>query len=131
MNTKRTQSEHTPNTRKRHKSLRIDEALDERIRALRSDGESDAAAYARVLAAGVAALEDGAAPAAAASSESALLDYIETLKAQVAIKDEQIGALTRLTEQAQALQAVQAAKQLGDGSERLGAWQRFKRLFTD
>ena len=44
-----------------HKSLRIDEAVDARVQAVKLQGESDAAAYARAVAAGLDVLEGGTA----------------------------------------------------------------------
>lgn len=44
-----------------HKSLRIDEAVDARVQALKLQGESDAAAYARAVVAGLDVLEGGTA----------------------------------------------------------------------
>lgn len=44
-----------------HKSLRIDEAVDARVQAVKLQGESDAAAYARAVVAGLDVLEGGTA----------------------------------------------------------------------
>lgn len=42
-----------------HKTLRLDSSLAERVAALRRDGETDTALYARTIEAGAAALEGG------------------------------------------------------------------------
>lgn len=42
-----------------HKTLRLDSSLAERVAALRRDGETDTALYARTIEAGAAALEEG------------------------------------------------------------------------
>lgn len=113
-----------------HKSLRIDAALADRVRASMRDGESESAAYVRLIATGLDAMEHGddgggSAPQAAAQApteapeDSALVEalraHVETLRAQVgtmtgqmAAKDEQIASLTRLADQAQRLQAMGA-----------------------
>ncbi len=102
-----------------HKSLRIDEALAGRVDAVKDDRESDSAAYSRIIEAGVSLLEagggdaQGAAPTdpnAGGAAVEALAATVDVLTAQLAIKDEQIASLTRLTEQAQTLHAMQAAK---------------------
>lgn len=82
------------------KSLRIEEADAERVKALKEDGESEAAAYARVIRAGLEALEE---PAGTDGAERELLDL---LKAQVAEKDAQIMRLqSTLDAQAAAIAA--------------------------
>lgn len=116
-----------------HKSLRIDATDAERVRALMVDGESEAAAYGRVISAGLDALEGAqaaqdseAAPDAHEGTEGAsdaltealrahvasLAAEADTLRAQLAVKDEQITALTRITEQSQTLHAVAERKAL-------------------
>lgn len=119
-----------------HKSLRVDAGLDARVRAQALDGESDAAAYSRVIEAGLSAMEgrrgdesghaadDGGQAATGvqdggnAASDGAtgpLAATIEALRAQLDAKDGQIAALTDLlgrsqdiASRAQALQAVTA-----------------------
>lgn len=114
-----------------HKTMRLEEETAERIRALMEDGETETAAYARVIEAGLETLEPrlkpektGAGDGAPGASErrgdgeaEALLDHIGTLKEanarlidQLAAKDAQIEALTRITEQAQALTAIEAKR---------------------
>lgn len=136
-----------------HKSIRIDEALAGRVSALKASGESEAATFARVIEAGVEALEARpvekeeaqGAPASGDGVAEALRDHLETLKAQLsaataqlATKDEQIAALTRLTEQAQTLHALESAKALEapqdrpqavdeeQAEERPGLWTRLR-----
>lgn len=124
-----------------HKSLRIDEGLASRVSALAEDGESEAAAYSRVIEAGVDALS-GEADARASSLAGALSDHIDSLKAQLAAKDEQIKALSALADQSQRLQAMAETKALeaGESAEQaatqererirgLGAWDRLMRRF--
>lgn len=124
-----------------HKSLRIEQALADRVRAAMAEGETETAAYARVIETGLDALEARAKPDAAEDAASGkqegtkeqtaaegrptpgerrgngetevLRDYVATLKdanarltEQMAVKDEQIAALTRITEQSQALHAI-------------------------
>lgn len=116
-----------------HKSLRIDATDAERVRALMEDGESEAAAYGRVISAGLDALEgaqaaqesevapdarEAAEPPSDALTEAlrahvaSLAAEADTLRAQLAVKDEQITALTRITEQSQTLHAVAERKAL-------------------
>ena len=116
-----------------HKSLRIDATDAERVRALMVDGESEAAAYGRVISAGLDALEgtqtaqdteaapdyrddaDGPSDAltdALRAHVASLAEEVDTLRAQLAVKDEQITALTRITEQSQTLHAVAERKAL-------------------
>lgn len=141
------------NPQKVHKSIRIDAGLAGRVSALRDGDESDAATYSRVILAGVETLEgrpveeDEAqvAPPSGDGVAEALRDHLETLKAQLsaataqlATKDEQIAALTRLTEQAQTLHALESAKALEapqdrpqavdeeQAEERPGLWTRLR-----
>lgn len=114
-----------------HESLRIEEAIAERVKAQAKDGESKAATYGRVLSAGLEALEGDseakaqepeeqaarAAEEASAGEIEALRDYVETLKAQVEVKDRQIETLTRITEQAQTLHAFTERKNLEPPSD--------------
>lgn len=116
-----------------HKSLRIDATDAERVRALMADGESEAAAYGRVISAGLDALEAVGGPETAAEDREApdahdatcdalteslrahvatLAAEVDTLRAQLEVKDGQISALTRITEQSQTLHAVAEHKAL-------------------
>lgn len=113
-----------------HKSLRIDRPTAEAVTRLREDGESEAAAYCRVIAAGVASLEGGCeagrgsetdAAGADAGTAAALEAHIESLKeeagrmaAQLEAKDRQIEALSVIAAQAQAT----ASKAITDGKGR-------------
>lgn len=134
-----------------HKSLRIDATDAERVRALMADGESEAAAYGRVISAGLASLEGAAgeqtpvegteAPdaregadgtshdlvAALTAHVATLTAEVGTLRAQLEVKDGQISALTRITEQSQTLHAVAEHKALETAeakAERRGLWAR-------
>ena len=108
-----------------HESIRIEEAIAERVKAQAKDGESKAATYSRVLSAGDSEAKDQepeeqatrAAEEASAGEIEALRDYVETLKAQVEVKDRQIETLTRITEQAQTLHAFTERKNLEPPSE--------------
>ena len=122
-----------------HESLRIDEGIAGRVLALSEEGESKAATYGRVLAAGLDALEGarGGEPRTehgegqgAASELETLRDYAATLKEQLKVKDEQIATLTRITEQAQTLHAytTEARAIEAPREERSGFWAR---LFGD
>lgn len=129
------------------KSLRLEEELCERAKADRREGESEAATFARLIAAGL----DASAPETGGATETkhgerpsgeaaglvaALQANIEdlrgqcdTLKAQLAVKDGQIEALQGITANAQALHGatdVLHAKQLESGTSRRG-W--FSRIF--
>lgn len=124
-----------------HKSLRVDAVTAERVRATMRDGESEAAAYNRVLAAGLDAMgagpdhaePGGAGPAraeegpadggeamrAVSDSLAALREQLAVMASQLDAKDEQIRALTELAgqsqtiaRQAQALHAVTEARAL-------------------
>lgn len=116
------------------KSLRFDRDLAERVAALKEPGESDAGVYGRVVDAGVNVLESGGGGAVArdplpigekgkavppadapGNTVAALEKAIDALAAQLeakdnqlAAKDEQIVTLSRLTDQAQRLQAADA-----------------------
>lgn len=101
-----------PSGGKVHKSLRIDADTAERVRALVRDGESEASAYNRVLAAGLNAMECGAGKVAddAGSAHGdggdamrAVLETVAALRDQLSVKDEQIRALTGLVEQSQTI----------------------------
>lgn len=116
-----------------HKSLRIDATDAERVRALMADGESEAAAYGRVISAGLDALggaqaaqgtevapdyhDDADGPSDALTEAlrahvASLAAEVDTLRAQLEVKDGQISALTRITEQSQTLHAVAERKAL-------------------
>lgn len=133
-----------------HKSLRIDATDAERVRALMADGESEAAAYGRVIAAGLDVLEavggheaatDGAeAPDADEGPSDALTESlrahvatlaaeVDTLRAQLEVKDGQISALTRITEQSQTLHAVAEHKALETAEAKAGRRGLWARLF--
>lgn len=109
-----------------HKSLRLAEELDARVQAAKADGESDAAAYSRVIESGLDALEGqppGASAATATDAQDAdraataalegriadLKDQIETLKDQLDKKDGQISALNAIATNAQALHGAEDA----------------------
>lgn len=106
-----------------HKTLRLDEDVAARVGALKEEGESEAAAYSRVICAGVEALETpargegGGNQAALVSSLAEHIDTLreanEALRGQLRIKDAQIEALTGITQAAQALQGL-AHRQLED-----------------
>jgi len=104
-----------------HKSLRIEQELAVRVTALQAEGESEAATYSRVIEAGVARLEEPAGRDAGGGGEVVeylrehivtMKDEIETLKAQLNIKDEQLHAMTVIVEQAQTLHAMTGTKAL-------------------
>lgn len=107
---------------KLHKTLRIEEADAARVSALRAEGESEAAAYARIISAGLEALEGaGSREEAVTGDQGALVrslsEHIDTLKAaneelsgQLSVKDSQIEALTAITKEAQTI--TQAAQML-------------------
>lgn len=117
---------------KLHKTLRIEEADAARVSALRAEGESEAAAYARVISAGLDALEGGESREEAATGDQGALvrslsEHIDTLKAaneelsaQITIKDRHIETLTDITKAAQTLEGL-AHKQLADPSAGGGA----------
>ena len=114
-----------------HKTLRIEAELAERIDALKEAGESEAAAFTRILEAGAQTLEGGS-PEATETAQggelvASLQEHIDTLKAaneelsaQLSIKDRHIETLTDITKAAQALEGL-AHKQLAGGSEDIGA----------
>ena len=114
---------------KLHKTLRIEEDTAARVDALKAEGESEAAAYARVICAGLDALEGaGSGEEAATGGDQAALvrsltEHIDTLKTtteelsgQLRVKDSQIEALTAITQAAQALDGY-GRKQLAEPSE--------------
>ena len=135
-----------------HKSFRVDEQLAAAVSALGAEGETEAALYNRVIAAGVEALsaqgdDDVGQHRADSNQDAALISslqgHIETLKAvnaslseQMAVKDKQIEALSVLTAQAQqatakALEAPQQPQAGDDGADtaaeeqKRGFWARF------
>ena len=138
-----------------HKSLRLDESLDERAQALKAEGESDATAYGRIIEAGLDALEgrdgqpaqDSDGEEVAAQGEAAQTGQAQSLQAvvdaqrahiadlqtrlakadeQLAAKDSHLEALEAITKAAQSLHAMNT-KQITDGSE--GRFRRAWRAF--
>lgn len=112
-----------------HKSVRLERSSLDRLHALMAEGESESAAFGRVMAAGLDALEgkgpagtaaqdaterastaehegehtrDGALGAALGSSVDALRGQLGVMAAQLEAKDRQIEALTELARQSQA-----------------------------
>lgn len=133
-----------------HKSLRIDATDAERVRALMADGESEAAAYGRVISAGLASLggaqaaqdtevapdyhDDADGPSDALTEAlrahvASLAAEVDTLRAQLEVKDGQISALTRITEQSQTLHAVAEHKALETAEAKSGRRGLWSRLF--
>lgn len=119
-----------PSGGKVHKSLRVEADTAERVRALIRDGESEAAAYNRVLVAGLDAMEgttgrdptgaggaaaddgkqewpngtgSGEAMRAVSDSLAALTGQLSVMASQLEAKDEQIRALTELAGQSQTI----------------------------
>lgn len=135
---------------KTHKSLRIEDELIAGVQAVRLEGESEAAAYNRVIEAGLTVLEaDKAEPgktAAGADNEpqeaaqaptgadtrlvETLTATVDALREQLAVKDEQIAALTRLTDQAQQLHAAAEVKALDTAEGNRKSRGLFARLFN-
>ena len=118
---------------KAHKSLRIDARNAERVAALRDASESEAAAYNRVIAAGLDVLEAEDAAEVGTGADTADTDadrdnaYIKSLTAaldalaaQLEAKDEQIRTLGAIANQAQ---------QLNERALASGRQGFFKRLF--
>lgn len=113
-----------------HKSIRMEAETLRRARALMADGESESAALVRALEAGLDALEaaqaterEGHGTEPTTIGGDALRDALEAhvatlaaevdaLRAQLEVKDGQISALTRITEQSQTLHAVAEHKSL-------------------
>lgn len=98
---------------KYHLSLRVDPVTAQRIEALRGTGETQTSAYNRTLAAGVEALEnprEAAQEAGEAETElvKALRAHIDTLTAQLDVKDTQIKNLGDNLRAAQMLHAQAA-----------------------
>lgn len=132
-----------------HKSFRVEEGLAAAVSALSAEGETEAATYNRVIAAGVEALQGGGdrqpkegAGDAGAALVSSLQAHIDTLRAdnerlgaQLDVKDKQIEALSVLTAQAQqatakAIEAPQPEAAEGGGQhveEKRRGW--LSRLF--
>lgn len=116
------------------KSLRIEEAIAERVTALKAEGESEAAAYSRVISAGLDAMEgqqeqEQEQPQAADATAQAdriadLKDQIDTLKGIIAKKDEQLEQANRLLDQGQKVQALALAQ------PKKSLPQRIKEFFT-
>jgi len=106
------------------KSLRVNEDIAAAVTELAKEGETEAATYNRVLAAGVDALnqtDEGKQPQDGVNLTPELFEsmkaHIETLKAnneklgeQLEVKDEQIRALSVLTAQAQELHGASVTK---------------------
>ena len=106
------------------KSLRVNEDIAAAVTELAKEGETEAATYNRVLAAGVDALnqtDDGKQPQDGVNLTPELFEsmkaHIETLKAnneklgeQLKVKDGQIRALSVLTAQAQELHGASVTK---------------------
>lgn len=109
-----------------HKTLRFDEALAARVQASKSDGESDAAAYERIVVAGLDALEGkhpGGRDPTTGEHLADLREEIATLRSQLDVKDAQIEALQGIAAQAQALHGaadVLHAKQLESRESKRG-----------
>ena len=109
-----------------HKSFRIEETIAAAVSGLANEGETEAATYNRVLAAGVAALTatqgDNEQPQGSGATLTpelfeSMQAHIDTLKAaneklgeQLEVKDEQIRALSVLTAQAQELHGAAVSK---------------------
>ncbi len=125
------------------KSLRFDSDLAAAVSSLSREGESEAATYGRVLAAGVEALKAGdqdgmeaERPAGDSAAAIAFLQaHIKTLqetndvyRSQLEMKDDQIRALSVLAGQAQELQGRTAAKAIDTGDtetrSKRGWWSR-------
>lgn len=132
------------------KCLRLDETLTDRLQELKAEGENDTALYTRILEAGATALEavkdepgETAAGADNEPSEAAqaptgadtrlvetLTATVDALREQLAVKDEQIAALTRLTDQAQQLHAAAEVKALDTAEGNRKSRGLFARLFN-
>ena len=78
-----------------HKTLRLESSLDDAVRGLKREGESDNAAYARVLQAGVAALLADVSASTDVSTHEHKSEHTDehTQKALVAALQAHIGAL--------------------------------------
>jgi transposase len=138
-----------------HKSLRVDAGEADRVRALMEEGESEASAYNRVIAAGLDALEarskrcrsaaeddgkhEGSAGDAGEDAMRAVVGTVDALRgqldvmaAQLETKDEQIRALTGLVEQSQAIasqsQTLHAMTEARAGELTDGSEARAKRV---
>lgn len=120
-----------------HKTARLDEDLAAKVaQAAKDAGESESATIARLIEAGLRADEGpaGQSPPGDAGEVARALErnnedlrgMVESLRAQLETKDEQIQALTRLTDQAQTLHAMDGAKALedGEGKKRRGLLAR-------
>lgn len=112
-----------------HKTARLDEGLAARVaQAAKEAGESESAAISRLIEAGLDACEGGGGEAAPCDggdvaralerNNEDLRGMVESLKAQLETKDAQIQALTKLTDQAQTLHAMEGAKALEDGESK-------------
>lgn len=110
-----------------HKSLRLDESIADRVKGSMLEGETETAAYIRMIEAGLDAVGGGDGTTwhnDGAKDVSALRDHMETLKAvnaelleQLKIKDAQIESMTEITRAAQTLHAMGNAHKLIDEPE--------------
>lgn len=132
-----------------HKSFRLDEEITAAVSTLATEGESEAATYARVIQAGIQFLKGKEAQHTSEAAQgrddrnaaliASLQSHIETLRAsneelsgQLSIKDEQIRALSVLTAQAQELYGMATktieqpkdASKVGGQEKRRGFWAR-------
>lgn len=115
-----------------HKTLRIEEALAERVKEAKREGESEAAAYARLVEAALDAPKATGQESDSSALVSALQANIDDLRQQVAVKDGQISELQAITKAAQTLHGVSEAahvKQL-DGGEERGRFSRAWAVLT-
>lgn len=110
-----------------HKSLRLDDSIADRVKESMLEGETETAAYARVIRAGLDAIDGNDERDNASSDVSVLHDHIETLKTvnaellrQIEVKDAQIESMTEITKAAQTLHAMNETKALeaADGKKR-------------
>ncbi len=99
-----------------HKSLRIEEETAAAVTALKSEGESEAAAYNRVLKAGLTALEEGAGPAEATAQDAPRQPTEASSSELIKAKDETIALLKE--------ELADAKKQLATTSNQLSHQQR-------
>lgn len=126
------------------KSLRIDQETADKVSSLKAEGESESAAYSRVISAGVAALEgnqqgggnDEANDQSGAPNQaehiSDLRAIINDLRGQVEAKDKQIDRLQELIAQAHRLHMTEQERvvALALPSPKKGLGQRIREFFT-
>lgn len=116
------------------KSLRIDADTAARVEASKDAGESMAAAYNRVLRAGLDAMADGKREDGAGEDAHdgeavrAMAATLDILTAQLEEKDAQIRTLSEIVTRAQQLQGA-APKALESGEQRTTRRGLFSRLF--